>query len=175
MDKTCFLIGFMGSGKTYWGTRLAERLGVPFVDLDDRIEVAEQRSIETIFQQNGEAVFRQMERNALHKLSLEQPSVVATGGGTPCFFDNMDWMNGQGTTVFLDTPVPVLSARLRADPKTRPLLTGISSEQMEAHISRLLKQRMPFYQIATVVVAGSDLLDLGELVQLVVGRKRSQR
>ncbi|MFN0016479.1 MAG: shikimate kinase [Saprospiraceae bacterium] len=169
MQQTCFLIGFMGSGKTYWGTRLAERLGVLFIDLDDRIESAQQRSIETIFKQDGEAVFRQIERNVLHQLSLEQPCVIATGGGTPCFFDNIDWMNAHGITVFLQTPVPVLSARLQADKTVRPLLAGIPAEQLETRISHLLEQRMPYYGKAKVVASESALPGLDELIQLIAG------
>lgn len=167
MDKICFLIGFMGSGKTYQGMRLAKRLGVPFVDLDECIEAGGGLTIPTIFEQQGEAAFRRIEQRYLHGLAQEAPAVVATGGGTPCFFDNMDWMNAHGTTVFLKTPVPVLAARLRTDPVVRPLLAGIPEEHLEQHIARLLEQRMPFYSKASVIVENSDVLILEELVVLV--------
>lgn len=167
MDKTCFLIGFMGSGKTYQGTRLAKRLGVPFVDLDERIEAGEARTIPMIFEQQGEAAFRRIEQLYLHELEHEAPGVVATGGGTPCFFDNMDWMNAHGTTVFLKTPVPVLAARLRTDPAVRPLLAGVPEDQLENHIARLLEQRAPFYNMAKVVVENPDLVLVEELVRLI--------
>ncbi len=167
MDKTCFLIGFMGSGKTYQGMRLAKRLGVSFVDLDECIEAGEGRAIQAVFEQQGETAFRRIERQYLHELEHEAPCVVATGGGTPCFFDNMDWMNAHGTTVFLKTPVPVLAARLRTDPVVRPLLAGVPEEHLEQHIARLLEQRMPFYNKAEVLVENSDVLILEELVVLV--------
>jgi len=164
MDKTCFLIGFMGSGKTYQGMRLANRLGVPFVDLDACIEVGEGRTIPAIFEQQHEAAFRRIEQRYLHELEHEAPCVVATGGGTPCFFDNMDWMNAYGITVFLKTPVPVLAARIRTDPVVRPLLAGIPEDHLEQHIARLLEQRMPFYSRAKVIVENSDVLTSEELI-----------
>lgn len=167
MDKICFLIGFMGAGKTYWGTRLVRRLGVPFIDLDDRIAQGEGQPLEEIFNQQGEEKFRRLERRYLRELGDSSPCVVATGGGTPCFYDNMDWMNAHGTTVFLNPPLDVLVARLRIDPVVRPLLAGIPAEQLENHIARLLEQRMAFYGKAKVVVENSNLLDLEELEQLV--------
>jgi len=167
MDKTCFLIGFMGSGKTYQGTRLAKRLGVPFVDLDERIETHEGRTIPKIFEQQGEAAFRRLERRYLHELEHEAPCVVATGGGTPCFFDNMDWMNAHGITVFLKTPVPVLAARLRADPGVRPLLANVPEDQLENYIARLLEQRAPYYLMAKAIAESVDLVRVEELERLL--------
>jgi len=168
MDKTCFLIGFMGSGKTYQGVRLAKHLNIPFVDLDARIEAGERQAIQAIFEHQGEAEFRRLEQRYLHELASEGPTVVATGGGTPCFFDNMDWMNAHGITVFLQTSVPVLAARLRPDPTVRPLLAGVPENQLENHIARLLEHRLPFYSKAKVVVENSDLLSLTDLERLVL-------
>lgn len=167
MDKTCFLIGFMGSGKTYQGIRLAKCLGVPFVDLDEHIEINERRTIAMIFEQQGEAAFRRIERRYLHELEHYAPCVVATGGGTPCFFDNMDWMNAHGTTIFLKTPMAVLVARLRADPGARPLLAGVPEDQLVNHIAHLLEQRAPYYSMAKVVVEGVDLVRVGEMERLL--------
>jgi len=151
MDKTCFLIGFMGAGKTFLGARLALRLGVAFVDLDDRIAQGEGLPVEAIFNQQGEGEFRRLERRYLRELGDAPPCVVATGGGTPCFFDNMDWMNAHGTTVFLNPPLDVLVARLRTDPAVRPLLAGVPADRLENHISHLLELRAPFYHQAQVI------------------------
>lgn len=161
----------MGAGKTYWGIRLAQRLGVPFVDLDSRIETGERQPIEAVFSQQGETVFRRVEQRYLHELGETPPCVVATGGGTPCFFDNMMWMNAHGTTVFLNPPLDVLVARLRADPTIRPLLAGVPAEQLENHISRLLELRAPFYYQAQVVIEHTEGTDFLEELERVLCRQ----
>lgn len=174
MNETCFLLGFMGSGKTYWGRRVSERLKMPFVDLDEVIEAGAQQSISAIFSQVGEDGFRQLEQNALRQLALDPPKVVATGGGTPCFFDNMAWMNTHGITVFLQVPVPVLAARLHAEQTIRPLLQGIPVGDLETHIARLLAQRAPMYQQARIVAAYAEDNDsfLEALLQQILGQKK---
>ena len=166
MTRHIFLIGFMGSGKTYWGKRLAEKLGCLFVDLDETIETNERKTIAEIFAVAGENGFRILERDCLRRLAAMPPAVVATGGGTPCFFDNMDWMNAHGTTVFLKTPVPVLAARLRADPGVRPLLANVPDDQLENHIAHLLEQRAPYYLMAKAIAESDDLVRVEELERL---------
>lgn len=152
VHKTIFLLGFMGSGKTFWGLRLAKRLDLPFVDLDLALQTGENRSIGKIFEENGESGFRVLELEYLHRMAQLTPCVLATGGGTPCFFDNMAWMNAHGTTVYLKTPVDVLLARLRLDQTVRPLLQGVPEHDLEAHISRLLAQREPVYEQARIIM-----------------------
>lgn len=152
MEKTCFLLGFMGSGKTYWGRRLSKRLQVPFVDLDEVIETGEGQDIASIFAHAGEAAFRRLEQGYLRALALQPPKVVAVGGGTPCFFDNMAWMRTHGITIYLEASVPVLAARLRTDGATRPLLQAVPKGDLEAHIARLLEQRASVYRLAHAVV-----------------------
>ena len=99
MNFRIFLTGFMGSGKSYTGRRLSEALGIPFIDLDHWIEDQEGQSIQAIFEKSGEAAFRQIEREALHQMIAYEQAVIACGGGAPCFFDNMEWMNRHGITV----------------------------------------------------------------------------
>lgn len=162
---TIFLLGLMGSGKTWSGTRLAERLNLPFVDLDEDIEQGEGAAIAEIFERSGEAGFRLLEREYLHRLAGLAAAVVATGGGTPCFFDNLDWMNKHGTTVYLKTPVALLYSRLLTAREARPLLREIPPSQLEAYLKDLLQRREPFYQKAQITVeqtAGTDFLALLE-------------
>lgn len=159
----------MGSGKTYWGSRLAEYLGVPFIDLDHYIESEEKTSIANLFEQKGEAGFRDLERQHLHRLAKEAPAIVATGGGTPCFFDNMAWMNQYGTTIYLKVPVGLLAARLRLDPNTRPLLSGVAEDQLENHIGQLLAHRSVYYEAAHIIAeqTGSETAFLRQLTTVV--------
>ena len=151
-DRHLFLIGFMGSGKSYWGRRLADAWQMPFVDLDERIVAEQGKSIPEIFQEQGEAAFREMERAALHALAQFPPAIVATGGGTPCFFDNMDWMNSRGLTIYLKASPALLAARLLPEKKRRPLLANIPDSALEAFIAQKLEERMPFYNLAQKVV-----------------------
>ncbi len=152
VQKTCFLLGFMGSGKSFLGRQLAGMLGVPFVDLDVVIEKAEGYSIAQLFAGKGEAWFRNIERRYLLETGSYPPCVVATGGGTPCFFENMDWMNRHGITVFLNVPEPVLASRLLEQRKTRPLLAGVPDRDLEAFIEKLLAERSPWYSQAQLTV-----------------------
>ena len=166
MRKICFLIGFMGCGKSYWGVRLAERLAVPFVDLDQLIESEEGCTIASIFDLKGERRFRQLERHYLQGLWNRAPLVVATGGGTPCFFDNMAWMNARGATIYLRTPASLLAARIRMDNTVRPLLNATKEGELEAYIGRVLEQRTPVYEQAHIILeqSGNDPDFLGRLL-----------
>ncbi len=152
MKRHLFLIGFMGSGKTYWGERLAVAWNKPFVDLDEKIEAGEKSTIAEIFARAGEAEFRTIERRYLHQLAVHSPSIVATGGGTPCFFDNLAWMRAHGAVLFLDVPWEVLLQRLQKDAGRRPLLT-----HADAQAVRLLWQsRLPCYRQANDIVPFSS-------------------
>ncbi|RME94383.1 MAG: shikimate kinase, partial [Bacteroidetes bacterium] len=112
MNTRIYLVGFMGSGKSHVGYRLGQQLGLPFLDLDRRIEIEQRKSIRDIFEQEGADHFRQIERRVLHDTCYYPPYVIATGGGAPCFFDNMDWMVHHGLTIFLDVPEDILLERL---------------------------------------------------------------
>ncbi len=146
-----YLIGFMGSGKTFAGRRLAQQLQLPFVDLDTCIEQEAGQAVTDIFAAWGEPVFRELERRALHATLCHTAAVIATGGGAPCFFDNMTWMNQHGLTLFLDIPPATLLRRLRREREQRPLLRGRNEQELEAYIRKTLQQRRPFYERAHVV------------------------
>ncbi|MFN4254967.1 MAG: shikimate kinase [Saprospiraceae bacterium] len=165
-----FLIGFMGSGKTTLGRAWAARLAVPFVDLDAQIETAEGRKIPQIFAEAGEAAFREIERKHLRDTSRHADAVVATGGGTPCFFDNMDWMNESGTTIYLQVPPQTLFERLKKEAAGRPLLTGLGSESLLRVIAETLEKREGFYAQAqfTVPQSGHDFERILENLEAIV-------
>lgn len=142
-----YLIGYMGAGKSRLGKMLAEALGWSFTDLDLFIEEKYAQDIPSLFASRGEEGFRLIEQQALHETAHWQHMVVATGGGAPCYGDNMDFMNRSGETVYLQVAVPELLRRLLS-PKSqgkRPLLAGLSPSEMEEKIVGMLKQREPYY------------------------------
>src|SRR6266850_347126 len=118
-----FLIGFMGSGKTHWGKQLAQRLKLPFYDLDEEIQAGEKKTIPQIFSEKGEEYFRMLEKELLEDIIGDHQSlVISCGGGTPCFFNNIDMMKKHGTVVWLNTAINVLYDRLVKEKAKRPLL-----------------------------------------------------
>jgi len=149
-----FLLGFMGAGKSHDGRRLAELLDLPFHDLDTQIEAAAGKSIKDIFADDGEEYFRQLEKQVLLATADLSPAIIATGGGAPCFHDNMDWMNENGITVFLDPPLSVLVKRLEAGRAHRPLLH--KAEELASFVSAKLSARRSFYEKARIHVRPTD-------------------
>lgn len=149
---TVFLIGFMGSGKTTFGKKLAAKLKLQFVDLDEQICISNKtESINNLIEQKGFDYFRETESGTLQSLQLEN-SLVSTGGGTPCYYDNMDWMKQNGIVVFLQVDEGVLLSRLKnTDLEERPLLKGLDEEGLKNFITEKLKERMPFYEQAHFV------------------------
>ena len=141
-----FIVGYMASGKSTFGKELAKDKGLPFLDLDESVEFREGRSISEIFAKEGEEYFRKREREILHEICNEADEVVlATGGGTPCFFDNMDYMNQAGTTVFLNTSPLVIVDRLKRQRADRPLLAMYSDDELEFFVREHLESRLSFY------------------------------
>ena len=130
-----FLIGYMGAGKTTLGRALAKELNIQFIDLDSYIEERLCKSVSQIFAEKGEAGFRDIERRMLHEAGEFENVIISTGGGTPCFFDNIEYMNGQGTTVFLDVPIDRLFIRLSIARKKRPLIMNKSDEELRSFIT----------------------------------------
>ena len=126
----------MGSGKSTFGKKLAEQWNYMFIDLDERIIEQSGKSIPQIFQEDGEDAFREMESSVLKRIS-ETEVIVATGGGTPLYFDNLDWMQMNGQTCLLNPPVTVILERLSQMPTLRPMLGGRRGQELEAHIQAL--------------------------------------
>ena len=143
-----YLVGYMYSGKSTVGRRLARALGMRFVDTDILFEERYHTTIPLFFHRYDEAAFRQLERQVLHTTAEMDDVVVATGGGTPCHADNMDWINAHGMSIHLDVPVTCLLQRAAVSRHARPLLAEMSDEEREAHIRRQLAERRPFYSQA---------------------------
>ena len=156
-----FIVGLPGSGKSTLGKQLAARLTLPFLDLDDRIEQHTGEAIRDTFAQRGEAVFREIERRMLQEIIAEHDQfVLATGGGAPCFFDNMDLMNSSGTTLFLDVPIPTIVQRMQGDQiSNRPLLQALDQDQLAQEYTAKFEKRLPVYRQAQVVVQADTGLD----------------
>ncbi|MGI9159021.1 MAG: shikimate kinase [Saprospiraceae bacterium] len=147
-----FLLGFMGSGKSYWGRRLAGLLHLPCYDLDAYIAENEQKEITALFLEQGEAHFRALERRYLQALIALEPAVIATGGGTPCFFDNMDIMLSAGCCVYLEEPEDILFQRLAPELAERPLIRHLDRESLPPFIREKLAERLPYYLASQIVV-----------------------
>jgi len=164
-----YLIGFMGAGKTTYGKAASRKAGWDFRDLDILIEQQEGDTIPHIFQKQGEQYFRYLERQVLEStLCLPAgPYLIACGGGTPCYHDNMAWMNQHGITVYLQTPVEILTGRLRQMRAQRPMLSHIPDENLNAYIQNLLEVREKFYLQATYILDGHKLNEkhLAQLLQ----------
>lgn len=152
-----FLIGFMGCGKTTLGRKLANKLGYPFVDLDHVLEAQVGMTIAQYFGQYGEEAFRKLESAVLKQTNYHEHMVVSTGGGLPCFFDNIEWMNAHGKTVYIKLSPKTLATRLENEKEERPLLREKHGEALVAFIADKLKEREPFYDRATIVTDGLSL------------------
>lgn len=152
------LVGFMGSGKTTLGKKLANKLGYAFFDLDELIEEQEKLSISEIFSKQGENYFRTVEQKILNdKLDTNQPLVLSVGGGTPCFFDNMEFINKQATSIYLKYNAGMLYSRLSSAKAKRPLLTEKSDEELKDFIKKTLSEREGFYNQSKIVVESNNI------------------
>lgn len=151
-----YLIGFMGSGKSFTGKELAKALQLPFVDLDERIEAAEKRSIGQIFESEGESYFRELEARLLRATTADNPAIISCGGGTPCFHQNMDWINANGLSIYLKASVQLLAKRLQKGQEHRPLIRGFNTAELEEFIAERLAQREGYYNQAEVVILQDD-------------------
>ena len=146
-----YLLGYMGSGKSFSGKRLAQQLDRPFIDLDDYIEEVDGRRIPDIFEESGEAFFRQLEAETLRKTAAWQGYVISCGGGTPCFHDNMAWIKNNGLSIYLKAPSQWLAERLLPEMEHRPLIKDLLPEMLPAFIQDKLTQREPFYLQADLI------------------------
>jgi shikimate kinase len=156
----------MGCGKSTIGRKLAELMGISFIDLDKYIEERYFKSVPAIFAEEGEKGFREKERTALLEVSQFENIVIGTGGGAPCFFDNMEVMNNDGVTVYIAPNTEVLASRLIKSKTERPLIAGKSREELILFIKGALLLRAPFYEKAKVIIRGENNLD----PQLVINK-----
>lgn len=166
-----FLIGYMGSGKTTTGRKMASLYDCPFIDLDTRIETTTGKSISEHFIL-GEDHFRKVEQQTLHNASTDSKFILSTGGGTPCFHGNMDWMNKNGITVYLKLDPLSLFHRLKASKRPRPLLEGKSDEELLEFIKNNLAEREPVYRQARYQVKGEDLDVLSLVNNINMGERQ---
>ena len=152
-----YLIGYMGCGKSTLGKRLAKHLNLQFVDMDHYIEMRNHKTVPQIFAEEGEVEFRKKERKALEELSEFSNIVIATGGGAPCFFDNIDLMNNTGTTIYMNINPAILADRLIHSKTERPLIKGKSQEELTVFIDEMLTKRRPFYSQAKYEITEPDI------------------
>ena len=164
--RRIYIIGFMGSGKTTAGKRLATALGWQFMDLDKQIEHAEKLLIKDIFKSRGEDYFRKIEADILLSLQTAEDTVISTGGGTPCFGTNMEFMTGSGLVIYLRMTPAQLKSRLERSKKERPLLSKISKSELLNYIANKLKEREVYYMKASLVIDSKEL-DIRALASLV--------
>jgi shikimate kinase len=151
-----YLIGLLGSGKSVLGKELSQLLKLPFIDLDAVLEEQEGVKVSQLFSEKGEAHFRMLEAEALRKHSSQKEFVMATGGGTPCFHDNISFINQTGTSVFLNTPLSEIVKRLKGEQrKTRPLLANVPDDQLQPTLEAMLQNRLRFYRQAHFIVSAT--------------------
>ena len=162
-----FLTGYMGAGKTTLGKAFARKLNLPFVDLDWYMEERFHKTVGELFVERGEAGFRELEKNMLHEVGAFEDVVISTGGGAPCFFDNMDFMSRNGKTVFLNVHPDVLFRRLRVAKQQRPILQGKQDDELKEFIIRALEKRTPFYSQAQYVFNADELEDRSQIEKSV--------
>jgi len=162
-----FLTGFMGSGKTYWGRAWAQQEGLAFYDLDEVIVNAEGQSIDSIFEKSGEPYFRKTEAAQLRRFAGIDNCIIACGGGTPCFEDNMAWMNANGITVYLRTTPQYVYERVLDEKDKRPLIKKLNAAELLFFIEQKMKEREPFYSQAQLQFGVTDvsLQSIKEILQ----------
>ena len=151
------MIGFMGCGKSTMGRSLASLLNLTFIDLDTYLEAKYFKTVPRIFAEEGEDEFRKKEHKVLEEVALFNDVIVATGGGAPCFFNNVEVMNAAGYCIFLDVQIDTLVNRLMCSKTERPLIKGKSNEELKSFIESLMQKRRPFYEKAEYILRGNEL------------------
>lgn len=155
-----FLIGMMGSGKSYWAAKIAKWIKAGGYDLDDLIEMVEETTISAIFAEEGEAYFRKLETKILKWFSEKKKFVLATGGGTPCIQENINWMKKEGLVIWLDESIEVLVQRLSINKSHRPLIASLDNDELSVYLQNKLLERTPFYQQAHCRLSGDQITEL---------------
>ncbi len=157
----------MGSGKSYCGRLLSEKLKIDFFDLDEQVVSREGKAITEIFASESEEYFRLREKEILYDITGRNENfVMACGGGTPCYFNNIEFMNNSGTTVWINTPMEILYERLIHDKNHRPLISKLPDEQLKAYIKKKFADRRIYYEQASITIE-EEPLDLDTLVQKI--------
>ena len=159
-----FLIGYMGSGKSSALKHLSNKISWQGLDLDKLFEERYKISVQDFFHKYDEDAFRKLESQLLRETLNHKNVIIATGGGTPCFFDNMEWMNANGTTIFLKVTPMTAVHRLMQSKKKRPLIEGKNEQEVIDFVSRHYAERMPFYEKAQIIVKGENL-DIDDIIR----------
>lgn len=165
--RRIIIIGYMGAGKTTVGRALAAELGIEFYDLDWYIESRMRKTVKQLFDEVGEEGFRKIEHNMLHEVAEFENVVISCGGGTPCFFDNMAYMNQQGETVYLKASPEILYKHLKMGKSVRPLLLNKTPEEVQVFITEQLANREPYYSRAKYTV-NVNLMDNHDKIRMSV-------
>lgn len=171
MQSKIILVGYMGAGKTTIGIALARALKLEFYDLDKYIEGRMRKTVPQIFAERGEEGFRKVEYNMLHEVAEFENIVLSCGGGTPCFYDNMDYLVNQGKTIYLKATPEVLHQHLLMAHVERPLIKGKSPDELLTHIREHLREREPYYSKASYTLDVS-LMDNFEKISVTVAKLR---
>lgn len=172
--RRIFLVGYMGAGKTTVGKRLSRLAGLSFIDLDYYIEGRYHKSVSDLFAEKGEEAFREIERKMLHEIAEFEDVLISTGGGTPCFFDNMQFMNSHGKTIYLEVSVDELASRLEICKHTRPVLKNRSGDDLKSFIAESLEKRRGYYEMASVsfnvdkMLTESDVDDISVALMKII-------
>jgi shikimate kinase len=156
-----FLIGMMGSGKTFWTKKIAKWIKSAGYDLDDLIEMTEEKTISEIFEEDGEDYFRKLEAKILRWFKEKKKYVLAAGGGTPCFHENMNWMKKEGMVIWLDESIEILVQRLASEKEHRPLIAHLSNEEIAHFIQQKLVERHAYYQQANYRLTSDQITESG--------------
>lgn len=174
---TIFIIGYMGSGKSSFGKKLALKLNHTFIDLDKYIETQSQLSIPEIFEKKGEVHFRELEHEALKMIICENNVVIATGGGTPCYYNNMELMQKNGISIYLQSPIELLLNRLKKSKKERPLLQEMNDEELKEFVQQSLQKREVFYLKANYIIDAKNASpeQLANIIQYNVGFNKDKQ
>ena len=168
MITRIFLIGYMGSGKTTIGKLLAKKLGYNFIDMDALIEAKQFKTVAQIFAEQGEDNFRQLEQKCLHEVAQFDDVIISTGGGAPCFFDNIEFMKANGLTIYLKHSASELAVRLGgSNIAKRPILGNREGEELIQFIADGLAKREQFYTQATYAISGDVEAEVQQIYELV--------
>ena len=169
--KRVFLIGYMGVGKTTIGKLLSKELDIEFIDLDKFIENRYRKTIQEVFAEKGEAKFRIIEREMLSEVATFHNVLISTGGGTPCFFNNMDVMNQYGVTLYIKASVDQLVSRLLVSKNVRPIIQNKSPEELKEFVKAHLVEREIYYSKAKLTYHTEQLVSIAHVDKTIKGIK----